>query len=225
MTTAGGQVFAADRILLTASVGVLRSGHIAFKPDLPPRKLAALRAVDFPPGFKMLLRFSEQFYPDAVVISGNFAGGEKGKGEKGFYDMAFGKGPAPGSAPDAAHDHVLGLLATGDATTAYYALESEAQMLSAALAELDAIFDGAASRSFSGEYRLQDWGRQPYTQGSWVQGFRIGRSTLAALNEPLGGRKVYFAGEAHDVHRQLGVPGAVLSGLDAIDRLLQPAIV
>ena len=33
----------------------------------------------------------------------------------------------------------------------------------------------------------------------------------------------YFAGEAHDVNRQMGVPGAVLSGLNAVDQLLTDA--
>jgi hypothetical protein len=52
-----------------------------------------------------------------------------------------------------------------------------------------------------------------------VEGFKIGRSTLKDLNESLD-QKVYFAGEAHDVRQQLGVPGAILSGFDTVDRLL-----
>jgi hypothetical protein len=42
---------------------------------------------------------------------------------------------------------------------------------------------------------------------------------VVVLNRSLD-RQVYFAGEAFDVDRQLGVPGAILSGLNAVDRLL-----
>ena len=61
--------------------------------------------------------------------------------------------------------------------------------------------------------------RSPDTQGTWVEGFNIRESTLRDLNESLD-HKVYFAGEANDPYHQLGVPGAVLSWLHAVDRLL-----
>ena len=55
------------------------------------------------------------------------------------------------------------------------------------------------------EFRMEDWGRQEYTQGTWVEGFQIKSSTLRELNRPLLGgdekKKVYFAGEAHDMNR------------------------
>ena len=56
-----------------------------------------------------------------------------------------------------------------------------------------------------------------------MEGFKISPSTLAEINAPLED-KVYFAVEAHDANRQLGLPGAVFSGsmrwIDAVDRLL-----
>jgi hypothetical protein len=51
-----GASFVADKVLLTASVGVLKSGDIAFVPDLPQQKKDALAAVRFPPGFKLVRR-------------------------------------------------------------------------------------------------------------------------------------------------------------------------
>ena len=42
---------------------------------------------------------------------------------------------------------------------------------------------------------------------------------LNILREPLK-NKVYFAGEIYDRFRQMGVPGAILSGYDSIDELL-----
>ena len=57
-------------------------------------------------------------------------------------------------------------------------------------------------------------------EGTWVEGFLIENATLEVLNASLE-HKVYFAGEVNDARRQLGVPGAILSGFDAVDRLLQ----
>ena len=114
---------------------------------------------------------------------------------------------------------MLGFLVTGPPTEPYYALESDEQIVAAVIEELDVIFDGVASRTFTSEYRLEDWGRREFTRGTWVEGFRIDPATLTEINAPLGNR-VYFAGEAHDVNRQLGVPGAVLSGFDAIEKML-----
>ena len=51
------------------------------------------------------------------------------------------------------------------------------------------------------------------------RGFVYQRKTGKSLNEPLDGR-VYFAGEVYDVYQQMGVPGSILSGFEAIDRLL-----
>ena len=114
---------------------------------------------------------------------------------------------------------MLGLLAVGASAETYYALGSEDAIVSSVLGDLDDIFNGAATSAYTGEVRLLDWGRHEFVRGTWVEGFRIRRSTLKDLNTSLD-RKVYFAGEAHDPYRQLGVPGAILSGLHAVDRLL-----
>ena len=209
VTTANGECFVADKVLVTASIGVLQSGSIAFVPDLGDRKKAAIASVQFLPGFKLLLKFTEKFYPDAIEVKGG------ADGVKGFYDAAFKKD---------ARDNVLGFLVTGAATERYYAFKSEVEIVAAVLAELEAIYGDTARRAYTGQYRLVDWGRQPFTQGTWVEGFRIDWATLIEINAPLeheGEHKVHFAGEAHDVNRQLGLPGAILSGLNAVDRMLQ----
>lgn len=203
VTTADGTVYTADKVLVTVSIGVLRSGDIQFVPALDAAKHQAIRSVQFRPGFKVFLKFSEDFYP------GTF-GQETGDGERMFYDAAFGKDT---------NDHVLGFLVTGQHAEAYDTSESHEAVVQAILTELDGLFDGRATTAYTGEYLLEDWGGHPYTQGTWVEGFRIESSVLRELNRPLD-HTVYFAGEAHDVHRQLGVPGAILSGFHAVDQLL-----
>jgi len=205
VTTADGQKHKADKVIVTVSVGVLRSGNIKFVPNLPEEKQKALDEVPFHKGLKMGLKFSTKFYPEIIAVK--FGSG----GEKNFYDMAFGKGPTA--------DHVLGLLATGETAEPYYSLASEEDIVKAVLEELDAMFDGEATRSFQGDYWLEDWGHKEFTQGTWVEGPRISNTTLASLVRPLES-KIYFAGEATDTYQQMGVPGAVLSGYKAVHDMM-----
>ena len=66
---------------------------------------------------------------------------------------------------------------------------------------------------------MENWGKHKYTQGTWTQAFQEKKSHLEALNQPID-NKIYFAGEIYDPYRQMGVPGAILSGYYTIDRLL-----
>jgi monoamine oxidase len=114
---------------------------------------------------------------------------------------------------------VLGFLCTGNETQKYYNLKSEQEIISSLLEELDEMFDGKASTFYSGEYILENWGQYEFTQGTWTQAINEKRSNLKVVNQPLG-NKIYFAGEIYDTYQQMGVPGAVLSGYYAIDKLL-----
>lgn len=201
--TKNGEMYTADKILVTVSIGVLKSNNINFVPDLNKKKKDAIASIQFLPGFKLLMKFSEKFYPDAVNC-------QVQTGEKGYYDIAFKKD---------AQDNILGLLAVGSAAETYYQLGSEQEIISSVLKELDQIFDGKASETYSGEYILENWGQHEFTLGTWVEAFRNKKSIVKTLNQPLD-KKVYFAGEAYGVYKQLGVPSAILSGYHSIDKLL-----
>ena len=201
--TKNGEVHTADKVLVTVSIGVLKANHIRFMPDFSKEKRAAINRIIFHPGFKLVMKFRERFYPDAINCKVE-------SGEKGFYDVAFKK---------EAQSNILGLLVTGNSTEAYYKLESEEEIVKAAIAELDNIFDGKASELYTDEYILENWGQHQLTMGTWTQAFQQKKSDLKILNRPLD-KKVYFAGEINDTYQQMGVPGAVLSGYHSIDRLL-----
>lgn len=209
VTTAGGEIFVADKVIMTASIGVLKAGDIAFVPALSKAKKDAIDAVDFYKGFKLFLKFSEKFYSDALVIEESASGTTYG--DKGYYDAAFKK---------EATDNVLAFLVTGSHVDPYYAMNTEEEIIAAVFEELDAVFDGSATRTFTGDYRFEDWGRKEFTKGTWVTGSEIEPKVLAEINLPLE-NKVFFAGEAHDVNRQLGVPAAIFSGFDAVDLMMR----
>ena len=201
--TTDGTTYEADRILVTVPIGVLKSEKISFIPEIKQERKDAIDEITFHPGFKVVIKFSDKFYPDAIEC-------EVDNGEKGYYDIAFGK---------ETQDNILGFLCTGDETQKYYNLNSNDEIMDSLLSELDQIFDGKASSSYSGEYVLENWGQYEFALGTWTQAFQEKKSNLKILNQSLD-QKVYFAGEINDPYRQMGVPGAILSGYYSIDKLL-----
>lgn len=201
--TKNGDNFEADKVLVTVSIGVLKSNVITFTPEINEERKQAINSITFYPGFKVAMKFSEKFYPDAITCKVE-------KGEKGFYDIAFKKD---------VKTNILGFLCTGDETQKYYNLNAEHEIISSLIYELDQMFDGKATDLYAGEYILENWGQYEYTQGTWTQAFQEKKSELKILNQSLD-EKVYFAGEINDTYQQMGVPGAVLSGYHTIDKLL-----
>ena len=202
-TTKSGKKYEADKVLVTVSIGVLKSKLISFKPEMGSEKEEAIESIVFEPGFKVVLKFNEKFYPDAIEC-------EVENGEKVYYDMAFKK---------ESKANILGFLCKGDLTQKYYELDSENKIISDLIEELDLMFHGKASSSFSGEYILENWGKYDYTLGTWTTAALERKSNLKTLNLPLD-KKVYFAGEIYDPYQQMGVPGAILSGYYSADKLL-----
>ena len=201
--TSSGQIYEADKVLVTASIGVLKANKISFFPELNSEKKKAIESITFNSGFKIALKFSEKFYPDAIECKVK-------NGEKSFYNLAFKKNTKT---------NVLGFLCTGEETENYYALKSEHEIVSQLIKELDKMFAGKASQSFMNEYLFEDWGQYEFIQGTWTQAMLEMKSNLEILRLPLN-NKVYFAGEVYDIYQQMGVPGAILSGYYSIDQLL-----
>jgi monoamine oxidase len=201
--TKNGNTYATDRVLVTVSIGVLKSNMITFIPEVNEERKKAIEAITFHPGFKVAMKFSEKFYPDAITCKVD-------NGEKGFHDISFKKD---------VQTNVLGFLCTGDETLRYYDLNSEEEIISSLLEELDQMFDGKATVAYSGAYIIENWGQYEFTQGTWTQALIEKKSHLKALNRPLDNR-VFFAGEINDTYKQMGVPGAILSGYYAMDKLL-----
>lgn len=198
-----GSIYEADRVLVTVSIGVLKSNMIRFTPEMDKEKKKAIESTTFHPGFKVAMKFSEKFYPDAINCKVE-------NGEKGFYDISHKKD---------VQTNVLGFLCTGNSTQPYYDLDSPEEIISSLLEELDQMFDGKATATYSGAYIMENWGAYEFTQGTWTQAMLEEKSHLKALNRPLD-NKVFFAGEINDTYKQMGVPGAILSGYYAIDKVL-----
>lgn len=195
ITTQSGQTYTADKVIVTVPLGVLQGNHITFNPAMPDEKIKAIQSVYYPPGFKLFMKFSEQFYPDMIAV-------ETEKGEKSYYDVAYHKGST---------DNVLGLLSVGTSAEKYQALGSEEEMVKAVLDELDTIFNGKASQTYLGEHLLQNWSKEAYILGAYTDSFTDDEELLQWLNAPLA-NKVYFAGETYAEGYRSTVHGAIISG-------------
>lgn len=207
VTTESGDVYEGDKLLLAVSIGVLKSNLIEFLPELSDDKKKAIEAINFLPGFKVAMKFSEKFYPD--LIQCETGSGLKG-GERTYYDMAFKK---------ECQSNILGFLCAGEDAKKYYEYNSKDDIIKALIKELDQMFEGKASETYTGEYRLENWGQHQYTQGTWVVVPFEKPSDLTKIAEPLDNR-IYFAGAILDPYRQMGAPGSMLSGYYFIDQLL-----
>lgn len=201
--TVDGNVFEADRVLVTVSIGVLKSETIHFIPALDVKKQKAIASVKFRPGLKVALKFSDSFYHDAIGCKSN-------SGERVYYDIAFGK---------ETESHVLGFLCTGEESKEYLGYSSDEALVQVLIKELDQMYEGRATELFTGEYRIEKWSEYKFTRGTWTQAFEENPIYLSHLNRSLE-EKVFFAGEINDPYQQMGVPGAILSGYHSIDRLI-----
>ena len=201
--TIDGKTYEADRVLVTVSVGVLKSESIEFTPALDGKKKKAIEAINFRPGLKVALKFSDSFYPNVIDCAPQ-------GGERTYYDMAFGR---------ETESHVLGFLCTGEESRRYIEYSSDEALVQVLLEELDQMYTDRATELFTGEYRIERWSEYEYTRGTWTQAFEENPNHLRHLNRSLN-NKVFFAGEINDPYRQMGVPGAILSGYHSIDELL-----
>ncbi len=201
--TVEGKTYKADRVLVTVSVGVLKSETIQFTPALDIKKRRAIAAINFRPGLKVALKFSDTFYHNAIECASN-------SGERAYYDIAFGK---------KTESHILGFLCTGEESMRYIEHSSDEALVQVLIKELDQMYAGRATEYFTGEYRIEKWSEYEFTRGTWTQAFEESPHHLKHLNRSLQD-KVFFAGEINDPYRQMGVPGAILSGYHSIDRVL-----
>ncbi|MFQ3352384.1 MAG: monoamine oxidase [Candidatus Marivariicella framensis] len=211
LTTENGTEYQADKVILTVSVGVLKSNAISFNPPLSLEKTTAIQDVEFLPGFKLFMKFSDQFYPDVITC-------ETSSGEKTYYDVAYGK---------ESEDHVLGLLSTGTSAEEYYTLGSSDEIVTSVLKELDTYYNGLASQNYVNSYLYKDWSQQAHVQGTWTSDAEASSNTLNTSIDD----KVYFAGETYNEYGISQVNGfyiirgsvqsAILSGYEVVYRVLE----
>ena len=165
-------------VTVTAPVTILRDRDITFVPDLPDDKWAAIDDVEVWGGIKVFVEFDERFSRTFLT----FPDSDTSAGQRLNFHAAHGQDAAA---------HVLGLFAVGVPAGPYQGLDPDA-LRARVLAELDEVFDGAASRSYR-RHLVQDWSAQAHIRQAYVADHADWRH-VRRLGHPAGDR-VLFAGD------------------------------
>ena len=204
VTEASGVVHEADAVVVTVPPTILRDGDITFRPALPAAMTDALDEVDIWGGLKVFVEFSERFYPTILAFPDSYTP----SGQRLYFDAAHGQDTAT---------NVLGLFAVGTGADRYRDAAA-GDLVAAMLAELDEIFDGAASRAYL-SHRVLDWEDEPFVRQAYVADDADWR-TVRTLGAPVSERLV-FAGDSYtDGDDWSAVHVAAQSASAAVDRLL-----
>ncbi len=201
LTTQGGGVYRADKVIVTVPLTVLQSNDILFQPPLPATRVDALARIGMDRGMKIIMKFSTRFWPQNtgyIYAPGSvplyWATGAGGRGED-LILTAFVCGEKANE-----------LSAQGDA------------MITSILSDLDALF-GEASTYYQTHY-IQDWGNEPFIRGAYSYS-KVGTSNAREIIAGPLSDKVYFAGEAtHTQGHFATVHGAMETALRAVNEIL-----
>ncbi|WP_196889565.1 flavin monoamine oxidase family protein [Aureivirga sp. CE67] len=200
--TAGQNIYDVDKVIVTVPIKVLQNEYIQFVPPMGDGKKAAINNIGMEECIKVFIKFNENFFEDNMIV-----GGRDGSM---YYDATHGKDT---------DDAVIGVQVTGKNAAELSALDED-HMVQRLLAELDAMYDGKATQTYSGQYVMQDWGKEEFVQGA----FSYEKANTGNLRETLAApiaKKVYFAGEATNLNGNKGtVSGALESGVREANRVM-----
>ena len=189
-------IFAADRVLVTLPLGVLKSGSVVFSPVLSDEKLASIRRLGMGILNKVYLRFPTVFWPKERDVLGVLSP-RKGEWAQWInYYRSTGQPILAGLNAGKFGKYVEGL--------------TDREVVGGAMKVLREIYGKSIPDPQS--VIVTRWGSEPFSLGSYSsippQATGKDYDTLAA---PIGDR-VFFAGEATSRSYPATVHGAFLSG-------------
>lgn len=203
---AGGALHEADYAVVTLPVGVLEAGDVAFDPPLPERKQAALEVVKMGRLEKVALRFDEAFWPEEAQFIGQL------DAPHGVLECAISMAPIYGVPVLVAY--------VGPGSMGWMDAASDAEVVEVALEGLRMCFGEVPAPT---DTLVTRWGADPFARGSYAYLGVGGRGAdREALLAPAGAR-LFFAGEATSEDHPATAHGAVISGWDAAEWLLEGA--
>jgi monoamine oxidase len=197
-----GQIFEADRALITLPIGVLQTGKVHFLPDLPADKQAAIQNLSMGPGIKMMYRFDEP------VISPQIGVIYSALNPPMWWSPTFGRDlPYQIWTAFATGNWARELLALGETGALQKGLDTLRQELGRSDIQPSAT-------------HLMNWPADPFALGAYSvtrPGCVGARDELAKPTE----KRLYWAGEATAPLPWIGtVHGAYASGLRAAAEIL-----
>jgi monoamine oxidase len=199
-----GRSITADHVVVTAPLGVLKEGRIAFEPGLPRGHREAIERLGFGVLEKCCLRFDKPFWPRDVDWI-EFVSSRRGECAEWFSHARATGAP------------LLVGFQGGNAARSLAALDDGA-IVDAALGALRAMF-GSDVPAPAGSI-VTRWAADPFSRGAYsFNAVGSDGAVRRAMAEPVDGR-LFFAGEAISADHFATTHGAYLSGLAAADRVL-----
>lgn len=202
-------LFSAERAVVTVPVGVLRSDEFEIDPPLPERIADALALLPMNAFEKVFLRFSDRFWDEGVYAIRQQ--GPEGRWWHSWYDLTALHG-----------EPTLLTFAAGPAAIATREW-SDVQVVESILEQLRRLFGDDVPAPIGVERTA--WQDDPFSHGSYAY-MAVGSRTADHddLAEPIGGGVLHLAGEATWTDDPATVPGAMLSGHRAAERVLGRAV-
>lgn len=201
VTDTKNNTFIADKVIVTVPISILKLNEIKFVPPLPPEKINAFSKIGMGAGMKVFLKFSDKFY-DENIIGGSVCAA--------YADESIGK---------VTKENVLLAFVMGEQAENLTALGTDIAITRALLKELDAMYDGQATKSFMVSH-VQNWTKSPFIKGAYSYS-TVAMGDARKIAQQSINKKLYFAGEAMNIngHHQT-VHGAVETGYSEVINLL-----
>lgn len=197
--------FAADHVVLTVPVGVLKSGDLTVEPPLPEPLASALDRLEMNDFEKIFLRFEHRFWDDGVYAVRRQ--GPAGRWWHSFYDLSALHG-TPTLLTFAAADCARAIRGWSDSRIAESVLDA-----------LREIYGDAAREPTRVD--VTRWRDDPFARGSYAY-MKVGSTTADhdVLATPVGDGVLHIAGEATWTDDPATVTAALMSGHRAAGNIL-----
>ena len=203
VTCSNGQVYTADKVLITVPITVLQSADIQFNPILPISKTIAFSKIGMGPGMKVFLKFSSKFFADNIYGGSVCAA---------YFNDDIGK---------VTNDFVLIAFVMGDQAASLSALPNDTAIVSLLMAELDLMYNGLATSNFVDAF-VQDYSKKPFIRGAYSYSkIGIEETSRTTASQSID-NKLFFAGEAMNLngHHQT-VHGAIETGFREFSNIME----
>ena len=195
--------FLADKVIVAIPLKILQEGDIRFLPPWPTKKLEDIQNASIWDGFKAFFEFSKRFYHTAT----SFDTGSERDGQKLYYDASYGQD---------SEMNILGLFVVGKPAQPYLS-RSGIELRDYILAELDTIYDNAATPNYI-DHLTQNWNEEPFIRGAYLVDHENWR-LVRRLSEPIAD-KIFFAGGAFTEGEDwVSVENAAMSARRAVEAL------
>lgn len=208
-----GRQVSADHVVVTCSLGFLKSGKLCFQPELPVSKVGAITRSQMGQCMKVLLQFSEAFWPKDATFIGQIddTSDPRNESRQVFFPVMFSYLAAKGI-PILEGDLV------GEKVCEISANLSDDEIARTMFQQLQDTFGTEIPEPvdhFVTRWDRDEWSRGAYSSVTVDSSFEDPDLLREAVKN-----RVYFAGEATNYEYQGALQAAYLSGHQAADDIV-----